>query len=81
MSKYDWKKAKYRKDNCPCKGCVPPKRHGGCHSECGEYRAYEGGYHEVVKEAAEEKQRAISSHTAESEKALKNDYIKRMGSQ
>lgn len=20
-----------------CKGCVPPKRHVGCHSECEEY--------------------------------------------
>lgn len=23
---------------CPCKDCVAPKRHQGCHAECGEYR-------------------------------------------
>ena len=22
---------------CPCKGCVAPKRHSGCHSHCPEY--------------------------------------------
>lgn len=22
---------------CPCKGCVPPKRHSTCHSTCPDY--------------------------------------------
>ena len=25
--------------NMPCKGCVPPKRYGGCHDHCEEYKA------------------------------------------
>lgn len=24
-------------ENCPCRGCVPPKRTSTCHSECPEY--------------------------------------------
>lgn len=24
-------------DNCPCKGCVPPKRKPSCHGVCPEY--------------------------------------------
>lgn len=24
-------------NDCPCKDCVAPKRHSGCHSTCGEY--------------------------------------------
>ena len=24
-------------NDCPCKGCVPPKRNAECHSKCPEY--------------------------------------------
>ena len=24
-------------DNCPCKKCVPPVRHAGCHGSCTRY--------------------------------------------
>lgn len=24
-------------NDCPCNGCVAPKRHPGCHAECPEY--------------------------------------------
>jgi hypothetical protein len=27
-------------NDCPCKGCVAPKRHSGCHSVCEEYIAW-----------------------------------------
>ena len=33
-----------------CKDCVPPKRHGGCHSTCPEYIAQQ-----IVHEAQREK--------------------------
>ena len=25
---------------CPCKGCVAPKRHSGCHVVCPEYKEW-----------------------------------------
>ena len=25
---------------CPCKGCVPPKRNEMCHSTCNEYKEW-----------------------------------------
>ena len=25
---------------CPCKDCVPPERHPGCHPECEKYLAW-----------------------------------------
>ena len=28
--------------NCPCKGCVKPKRHIGCHDHCEEYLKFKG---------------------------------------
>lgn len=28
-------------DDCPCMGCVPPKRHATCHATCEEYRTWE----------------------------------------
>lgn len=24
-------------EDCPCKGCIPPTRHTGCHSTCDSY--------------------------------------------
>lgn len=26
--------------NCPCNGCVPPKRYPGCHGGCEEYKSW-----------------------------------------
>ena len=24
-------------EHCPCDGCIPPKRHIGCHTNCPDY--------------------------------------------
>ena len=29
-----------KNNECPCKACVPPKRHRACWSSCGEYKAW-----------------------------------------
>lgn len=31
-------------ETCPCKGCLAPKRHCGCHSNCEEYLNWKGIY-------------------------------------
>lgn len=28
-------------DDCPCKLCIPPKRHTGCHGTCEEYISWD----------------------------------------
>lgn len=28
-------------EDCPCNGCVPPKRHSGCHPVCPDYLKWE----------------------------------------
>ena len=28
-------------NTCPCKDCVAPKRHSGCHSTCKEYKEWD----------------------------------------
>lgn len=35
--------------NCPCKGCVPPKRNAECHSICPEYKEWSAA--EQIKKA------------------------------
>ena len=40
-----------------CKGCVPPKRHAGCHSTCEEYIRCRNEYEEIKKDV-ERKKRA-----------------------
>ena len=27
-------------NECPCRYCVAPKRHSGCHAQCGEYKKW-----------------------------------------
>lgn len=42
---------------CPCKGCVPPKRNPTCHSGCPDYkewRAEKDNENEKIKKAREE---------------------------
>ena len=41
----------YRHPNTPCKECVKPKRHLGCHDHCEEYQAARAEY-ENIKNAA-----------------------------
>ena len=42
----------------PCKGCVAPKRHPGCHGTCLEYLAYKAEYDK--RKAAYDRERDIS---------------------
>jgi hypothetical protein len=28
-------------EDCPCKYCVAPKRHPGCHADCDEYKKWD----------------------------------------
>lgn len=34
--------------NCPCKECVPPKRHYGCHGSCEPYTEWAKNRREAV---------------------------------
>lgn len=52
-------------NDCPCKECVEPKRHTGCHSECTEYLDWK---------AAEEERKAIERKRKEDELALFNSF-------
>lgn len=53
--------------NCPCKGCVPPKRCPGCHGSCAEYIAWQRNHvrHLMAVRRAKEKQKVCSDYTAE----------------
>ncbi len=33
-------KTMYESDSCPCKFCVPPKRHPACHGSCPEFTKF-----------------------------------------
>lgn len=41
-----------------CKGCIPPKRHPGCHASCPEYIAEKAAHEE--RKAMHDKERDIS---------------------
>ena len=41
--------------NAPCKDCVAPKRHFGCHSECDEYKEYKKKTEEAKLKVQKEK--------------------------
>ena len=43
-----------------CNGCVPPKRHPGCHGHCPEYLAEKAEY-DRLKAAYDEKQKIDSA--------------------
>lgn len=47
----------YRHPNTPCKECVKPKRHLGCHDHCEEYQAARAEY-ENIKNAARANKKA-----------------------
>ncbi len=42
----------------PCKGCVIPKRHPGCHDHCLEYLAYKAEYNK--RKAVYDRERDVS---------------------
>ena len=42
----------------PCKGCVAPKRHPGCHDHCLEYLTHKAEYDK--RKAAYDRERNIS---------------------
>lgn len=42
-----------------CKGCVPPKRHTGCHSDCPEYLKQKAEYDRLKEE--DKKRRGVIS--------------------
>lgn len=46
-----------KKRKCPCKGCIPPKRHSGCHGKCKDYKDWkrlEDEDHEEQRKIREE---------------------------
>ena len=43
-------------NNAPCKGCIPPKRHLGCHGECEEYKRFQEGIAELKTTIRKEKE-------------------------
>lgn len=46
-------KAFYR--TCPCKNCVAPKRHPGCHSDCSDKREWDTKKDKLMQEIQAEK--------------------------
>lgn len=48
-------KAFYR--TCPCKNCVAPKRHPGCHSTCQFKLAWDEKKDQLMKKIQEEKKK------------------------
>lgn len=42
-----------------CNGCVPPKKHGGCHATCADY-IIDAAFHAVAKEE-EDQERQITN--------------------
>lgn len=38
-----------RSSDCPCKLCMPPNRHHGCHAKCEAYQEWHG----IIREAVE----------------------------
>lgn len=44
-------------DKCPCRYCVPPKRHLGCHGDCLEKKQWDQDLSEIKKTIYEDKER------------------------
>ena len=42
--------------NAPCKDCVAPKRHLGCHGECKEYIEFKKGISDLTTTIRKEKE-------------------------
>ena len=55
-------------NECPCKGCVPPKRNAECHSICPEYKEWK---------AAETQKNEKIREIREAENAFEASIIKR----
>lgn len=53
-------------NDCPCKGCVAPKRHVGCHGTCKGYTDWKTA--DVEKKAAERKRKEDEAAMYESYK-------------
>lgn len=43
-----------------CKDCVPPKRHGGCHATCKEYKDEKAQYEEDKRKLKENQPPSMS---------------------
>jgi len=41
---------------CPCRYCVAPKRHPGCHAECPEYKEWDAEHQQHLEEVRKKKQ-------------------------
>lgn len=50
----------------PCKDCVPPKRHGGCHDHCEEFLELKRKCEEMNKKIAEAKQIEMMNYKSRS---------------
>lgn len=48
-SRYESILYKFRTENCPCFGCKPPVRHGGCQAECEVFHAYDEEYKKLKR--------------------------------
>jgi hypothetical protein len=42
-------------DDCPCKGCVAPKRHDLCHSTCEDKKAWDESRKSLFKKVRKER--------------------------
>jgi hypothetical protein len=58
---------------CPCKDCVAPKRHSGCHSVCPEYRDWNTLHQQEVS-----KVREARAMTSDFDAIMVQKSIKRM---
>ena len=48
-------------DDRPCRGCVPPKRHPGCHADCPEDLAWVKEHKECFEAAKAERNKHIEA--------------------
>jgi hypothetical protein len=60
------KEAQMAKIDCPCKGCVPPKRHEACHDTCQEYKEMKRNTAEINRKIAEARQIELLHRTSRS---------------
>lgn len=54
MSKFFVSKA--YTDNCPCKGCVPPKRNAECHSNCKDFKIWDQEHRQKLESIRKDKE-------------------------
>lgn len=70
---------KYIHENCPCFKCQPPKRYGGCRTECEAWKIYEKEYAEYRDNLRTEQEDEHKKFTkAMCDAAIKN-YQRRIG--